>query len=385
MEVALSARLSSKHRKWLSRHAHYSNQRRLLQDRRAKFRRRFGLPPYEPVLPPTELSGVTGAANRRHVRFVAPRDFSLSSNYDLVISFFEGLRREGVGRKNRVTLDFKNIRKLSPAAALMLAAEVDRWRRKAAYGLKPYQPKQWHPEIRRLLIENGFFDLLNISTVGLQSDVLDESSVRLIKFITGEFAKGEAVDKVRTMTDAISGGGLADDLLLYDAMSEAVVNAVNHAYPAHLTPGVPWVAKRWWMAGSFDPVNDVSRMIVFDQGIGIPNSLPASSKWEKILQILDGLQVPSLKLSVNRDSYMIKAAVEFRRTSMGEGRGRGNGLAKMCDFVDRRPGSRLRILSGKGEYLYLGDGNDLATDRHRPLGGTLIQWEIAGTTAAISD
>lgn len=381
----MSARLSSKRRRWLFRHARLSDQRRLLQDRRAKHRRRLGLPSFEPVLSPTELSGVTGAANRKHVRLVAPRIFSLSSNYDPVISFFEGLRREGVERKNRVTLDFNNIRQLSPAAALMLAAEVDRWRRKAAYGLKPYQPKQWHPEIRRLLIENGFFDLLNVPTVGLHDGVVDNSAVRLIKFITGDFAEGEAVDQVRMMTDTLSGGGLADDLLLYDAMSEAVVNAVNHAYPEHLTPGTPWVAKRWWMTGSFDPANDVSSMIVFDQGIGIPNSLPVSNHWEKILQILDGLPVPGLKLSVNRDSYMIKAAVEFRRTSMAQGKGRGNGLAKMCDFVDRRPGSRLRILSGKGEYLYLGNGNDLAADRHKPLGGTLIQWEIAGTSAAISD
>lgn len=334
-------------------------------------------------MPPTELSGVSGAANRKRVRLDAPRIFSLSSNYDKVVGFFVDLRREGVERKNRVTLDFRNIRQLSPAAALMLAAEVDRWRRKATYGLKPYQPKQWHPEIRRLLIENGFFDLLNVPTAGHHDGSTDGSGVRLVKFITGDFAEGEAVDKVRKMTDAISGGELAKDLLLYDAMSEAIVNAVNHAYPEHLAPETPWLAKRWWMAGSYDPTTAVSRMIVFDQGIGIPNSLPASNNWEKILQILDALAIPSLKPSVNRDSYMIKAAVEFRRTSMRQHQGRGNGLAKMCNFVDRRPGSRLRILSGKGEYLYLGNGKDHAIDRAKPFGGTLIQWEIAGASAAI--
>lgn len=117
-------------------------------------------------------------------------------------------------------------------------------------------------------------------------------------------------------------------------------------------------------------------MIVFyDQGVGIPETLPRVHAREKLEQVLSKLRIR------DDDAARIQAAFELgsSRTRLAH---RGGGLLRdVRKLTERMPGAVLRILSGRGEYIYdYSDNSRKAEERRlthvKPLGGTLIQWFV---------
>lgn len=298
-----------------------------------------------------------------------PENFSLTDHYEEVCSFFQQLRHLALGRRRRLTLNFKTIKRLSPAATLILAAEVDRWRRYNGIKLRAVDVDDWDSEVRRLLQEMGFFELLNVQNPDRY--VADNGTgLRLIKFMSADLAEGQLAREFRIALERVAGPNFARPLL-FGGVTEAMANVIHHAYPNDGKFAAPPLRKRWWLSGSFDPSTHTITVLFFDQGVGIPSTLPRSRHWERARGFLQ-----DRKLSGNDDAAMIKAAMEVGRSRTGD-EWRGHGLQNIRQFVEDSPSGRLRIVSRHGEYLYDQGGQDAMIRHPISVGGTLIEWEVS--------
>jgi hypothetical protein len=110
--------------------------------------------------------------------------------------------------------------------------------------------------------------------------------------------------------------------------------------------------------------------MLYDQGVGIPSTLPKNYSMEMINSALS-----LLKIIQPQDGEMIQAAMQIGRSRTRLVH-RGKGLADLRGFVERAGSGSLRILSGKGYYEYFADGREKVQNMGASLGGTLIQWRV---------
>lgn len=359
-------KISQRQKHWLQYHAVRSARRRLLFEWRKKETRRKEL-----------LLGRTAARRAvshkgDHTLLSVPSIFSLHANYQEVARFFSMFRNTANQRKRRLTVDFTTMTSLSPAASLVLASEVDRWRRIKNVKLRVIDVEKWHPQVRSWLEQLGFFELLDV-TYKPFADIISSTSVRFIRFCSGNQADGNLARQLRRGLEDIA-GPIATSQYLYQGITEAMNNAIQHAYPDGTKFRYPFLKGEWWMCGSFDPVKGRFKVIFFDQGIGIPATLPRSSHWEKARGLILGWGKGS------DDARLIEAAIEVGRSSTRL-TGRGYGLDEIRQFIDRNDDGRLRILSGRGEYIYEKGGRVHRMIHPSAVGGTLIEWEVTPGTA----
>jgi hypothetical protein len=350
-------KLSAEHREWLIRHALLCDRRRLHSKALARARRNGMVPPRRARIP--------GATN-----ILAPSDLSLATNYEAVISFFGELVEAIFRPRGLVAVDFTTIERLAPAASLLLAATLDLWQRLKHVKLRARDVDRWKPHVRQMLIDLGLFDLLKTDDPPRASQGGPAGPVRLLKFSTGEGSDGSLARAfAKAMVDVV--GPIEAQQFLYVGLTEAMTNVAQHAYPEAGWRDIPRDFKRWWMTGSYDAGQRSMRVILLDMGIGIPETLPRSSKWERIRGL-----VSASSPSLNDDASMIAAAVEAGRSSTGMP-GRGHGLDEIRQFVENSAGGRLRILSGRGEVIFeKGSAGAQKRQLPSPVGGTIIEWEV---------
>jgi hypothetical protein len=168
-------------------------------------------------------------------------------------------------------------------------------------------------------------------------------------------------------------GSLGNDLrtALYRPLIEAMKNAVEHAYPPGDTPEKESMAigARWWMFGVAEKGQRRRiKVIILDQGITIPVSLPSSWMWKMISPIILSLG--------DGDSQRIATASEYGRSRHGSQQHRGKGLHDIIDLANQHPENRLRIISRHGYCTVASNSAMVRQDRLEPLNGTLIEWDL---------
>lgn len=296
----------------------------------------------------------------------APDILSLSRNYNQTIEFINNIREYGVRQSKRLSINFSRLKEIYPGAALVVAAEIDRWRR--AKNFRPYlhREKYWNPTVRRLLDEMGLFDLVDAKN---PPEYVNNKSEIYIRFKSNTQAIGTLAKELRLDLEQIS-GVVTRHKDLYGALIEAMKNTFQHAYPNDYEFDIHIELHRWWMCAAFDAHSKKLSVMFYDQGAGIPHTLPRQFTIERIR---DWLAI--VRLTEN-DAAIIKAAIAMGRSRTGE-ENRGNGLPKIRDYVAGGKNDRLRIVSGRGEYIYCSDGSESLNDQRMSLGGTLIQWEIS--------
>ena len=228
--------------KWNRIHARDSNRRRLASKRKVLARRKEFCGVSSPKV---KLEGST------RIEIKCPQVFSLQSNPGGVIEVLEKIRsHENRQRNERLYINFREIRDLSASAALVLAAELDRFNAmpiNRRNRLKAIDVKHWNPRIRRLLADMGFFELLNFThPIKETMDSSDSSNVRYVKFRTGSKADGEAIFKLVEEDLKPVIGVMPRGQYLYAAVTEAMTNVVHHAYPPSSH------RPNWWLAASHD-------------------------------------------------------------------------------------------------------------------------------------
>ena len=296
-----------------------------------------------------------------------------------------GSKIQNLGRH----LSFEKIESITPAAALVLAAEYERpLHNRSDFIPFLYNTKSWSKKILHTLEEIGFFSIVGFKGNHPKTDY--DSDQYVFPMQSGKTTDTEAITTlVRNLKDLYPDRddvSEANLLRLYGAMVEAVGNVVNHAYPKDGVFSYPHIG-RWWMTGAVDRVARSTTAVVFDQGVTIPCSLPTWNRYagvqRRVLttigQMFDqavgsslGIPLPS---DPRADAFAILAAVEESVSSTEEAH-RGHGLAQMREFVNQCREGRLRIMSRNGEVIYRPGKPPETRAFDVSIGGTLIEWSV---------
>jgi two-component sensor histidine kinase len=191
-----------------------------------------------------------------------------------------------------------------------------------------------------------------------------------LRFKRGEVRKGDAgvlAKQLRIEIETLVGFGIKKHFL-FEGLSEAITNVSQHAYPD--LGGHP--IKQWWLSASYEKEKRELSVMFYDQGAGIPVTLPSSHLYEFMKEVFNRWQ----------DSEKIEAAMEVGRSS-SELAERGKGLQNLLEFARSHREGRLSIYSLRGMYRIVSkrDGTDpVSTTEKREyqnsIGGTLIEWTV---------
>ena len=295
------------------------------------------------------------------VRLPCPTHLSLEQDYEGVLKLIASIRAQsGRSRNERIYIDFRPIRTVTPSGALALAAELDRWNSLLGRSrLRGADTAKWAPNARRLLGQMGFFDLLNLNH---PPEAPSEGSL-YVKFRSGSKVDGAAVEDLRRL-DLAPFVSVPKERLLFAAVTEAMTNVVHHAYhDSHRGP------PKWWLSAAHEAGEVV--ILIYDQGAGIPKTLPLTLGERMRDWIPEGV--------VAHEGKLIEVAHNLSRSGTGQLH-RGRGLQRdVRRYIEAHEGQGMyRVVSGRGEYTVpAGAGaKGRVQSRHRPLQGTLIEWRF---------
>jgi len=254
-----------------------------------------------------------------------PNQFDIHRNTDEVLHEMNYFRK--LVDKNTLSslyLNFDKIKYLDPSSALMLAAEVDVWNTKCSKGLKA-KHKTWDKNVKALLCEMGFFELLKMSPIANHEEVVKHTS--FLKFLSGQNVDGEKAKELREGIEVVIGKELEGKIHLYSGLTEAVTNTKQHAYGKELQP-----FEKWWMAAAYNQENMSLIVSMYDRGKSIPKTIYTYSGWERIQKITSTNLINSHKeliAAAMQDSFLQK---EKTRTQTRQ-ENRGKGLKQLLDFI----------------------------------------------------
>ena len=317
------------------------------------------------------------APTAKRSEFLAPPRLNLDYNYEETIDFFQtwkkllnkNLERRRQGYSNDISMkaDFRRIREISVPAGVILAAELDRMGRKLGHRFSARNIKRWNPKVASILNQLGVFKLLHVQFPKKKGNENTDQIV-LVELTSDDTASGEKIGRLLDTAQQII-SEFSSSPYLYEGISEAIQNAVEHAYPQDIDYEYEHCPNRWWATVCFDKSTSDLRFFVYDQGIGIPESLPRQNWMEHLSPIFQRLGLGK------DDAGMLRAALEYGRTSTHLAH-RGKGLPKMVSVIDKAETGSLRIVSGRAEARYQ-FGCDPTTDQRKShVGGTLVEWRI---------
>jgi hypothetical protein len=266
-------------------------------------------------------------------------------------------------------VDLAPIEQMSLPAAVILAAELHRWALLKSANLRPKNLKAWSPRVKHLLNSLGALSLLGIhKTLPIPSSAKNE--IVLIQLETGVRNDGEAIDRLQQKL-ATWFELFEPQPYIFEGLSEAVVNTIDHAYAEEKTqPKYPYAGHRWWAAACIDPVKHSLRFFVYDQGIGIPQTLASKPEWKKLV---DGLLAKTGVKQVDADVILGALTVGRTRTGLDE---RGKGLRQMQEVIHKAGDGYMRILSGHGDIKLTCNEKVEKASHNSHIGGTLVEWSI---------
>lgn len=249
-----------------------------------------------------------------------PEIMNLSKEYENTMPYLNAIRAFSKlpWRKNSyhlVSVNFDHLKKISSSAALLLTAELSRWDDSIRNMLKP-SIDNWNDEILEKFYYLGFFDLFKRS--GIKSIGEDgKSDVRIVKYVKGN-KENKDYQSLKKQLFEVVGEKIKKWTFLHSGLDEAITNVGHHAYPE--SSRVKLKDKNWYITGAFNKATKELKVVFFDQGIGIPRSLPTSKIWEQVLSFMSFLNYAN-KL---KDATLLRAAMEVDRTRTGEvDRGKG--------------------------------------------------------------
>lgn len=306
---------------------------------------------------------VTKPRVTRQDEIQCPEVFSLDMNFDAVVSTLTRIRAQSKINKeshtDQVFIHLHTIQEISPAAALVLVAEIYYWVRLGkSRRLKANDLSEWNPKVRKQMDDMGFFGLLGISSH--ERENTDNKDIRYLKFRTGKKSEGEKIAKLMDELQLLV-GEMPHAPRLYNAVTEAMTNVRQHAYPHEQ------IVSNWWLTASHHKVKGELKILIYDQGIGIPKTLP---------KMLTQDVVSTLR---RNHAGLIEKAHNLDRSASKEDH-RGNGLAEMIEYLSKLNCSgSYRVVSLYGEYLFKKTESKQSVRKNNhnvPLRGTLIEWDV---------
>lgn len=331
---------------------------------------------------------VHGRKKRGMLSIVLPNRMDFYQNYDQSIRTLTAIRKctdlftkfNGKKIPSRAfkigRVKFDNLRSISTSSALVLTAEISRWNATIKNKLIP-MTSTWDGEILKQFTQLGFFDLFKNKPAEVCNIGGFKTSLNFVKYIKGscidpEDAKLKKKELKREIVSLV-GDDITKWTILHSGISEAVTNVTHHAYPSDDSVVND---KSWYLTGSFNRITNEMKIAFYDQGIGIPNSLPTSTVWEKAVAYFGSLNIPLADRKL--DEVLLKAAMSIDRTSTGKS-DRGKGLQDLVEFIKERGEGYISVISYKGLYKFqIKNGLESVKTASfgMPLCGTLIIWSV---------
>ncbi len=327
--------------------------------------------------------GLNISINEKNVVTIfLPEKMDFNENYDSTVLYIRAIRKltDAPGFSSRTyklgLVDFDNLKKISTSAALVLTSELSKWDDAVRVRVKPLT-NNWSKDILCKFYDLGFFNLFKEVEIDSKIKARSEKScINLVKYIKGRCGDN---DKTRTLKSEITevvGEDINKWTFLHSGLTEAITNVSHHAYPND--SGILEKDKNWYLTGAYNAVTKELKIVFYDQGIGIPKSLPTSHIWEKVLGFLSTLPIAEEAAERKKDETLLSAAIQLSRTSTNE-MDRGKGLQDLLEFIRQRGEGYISIMSLKGLYKYsLKNGRELIkTESFKdPICGTLIIWNV---------
>lgn len=320
--------------------------------------------------------GLNVEFNKNRVTIILPEQLNFFHDYKSTVLHMNAIRKlitnKSASHKayKLGKVKFDNLKTVSTSASLVLTAELSKWDDAIRNNLKP-EINNWTPDILVNFNELGFFDLFKHKPSNINQFECNAShNRRIVKYTKGRCGDNEQTRVLKENITHIIGDEIKKWMFLHSGLSEAIVNVSHHAYPKKY--GYSEIDKNWYYTASYNTFKKELKVVFYDQGIGIPKSLPASDFWEKILEFLSILPIAERK----KDEVLLKAAVELDRTRT-EDSDRGKGLQDLMEFIRQRGEGYLSILSLKGLFkLEITNGRESIKSEHfdYPVCGTLIIW-----------
>ncbi|KIO38301.1 hypothetical protein [Shewanella sp. cp20] len=294
-----------------------------------------------------------------------PEEVNFSSAFVESVQPINAIRKliELDSKKHRLkSINMNNINGISTPASLVLTAEIDKWNDKVGRKLVP-QTEEWTENVKAQLSDLGFFELFNFDKCKVTTE---PSTLNIVKFIKGAPGDEKKAKILREKIEEIVGNRVKRPPL-FQALSEAITNVTHHAYPKTYRS-----KKHWYMTASFCNESRRLKVAFYDQGIGIPSSLPRSNLWERAKAYMNRLNL------YNDHPSLIEAAVEMGRTQTDR-ENRGKGLQDLLEFIKQYGNGYMSILSQKGLYKFTCENRSERTKKESlkyPILGTLIIWSV---------
>lgn len=300
-----------------------------------------------------------------------PEVLDLAGNRHHTYEVARACRTNCLVHKKQSLLDFRETKIISSAAVLFLVAEIDRCRRFAGVnmlsGTFP-RDKTLNTQMR----DSGFYDAL-----GVKCNIDDTEKVFPVEYIkvrSGVQADGRIARELRQALlgpqEELFDKGKRNSF--FRGLSEAMTNVSQHAYPPDLVGPIKTIDKGWWMLGHINKKSKQLKIMIVDQGVGIPRTLPR--KYREVMNEF----FAKVGVTAPTDGNVIRAAMEVGRSRTLQ-TNRGKGLNDLKEIIDRCQAGSLRILSKKGEYCYKitnGRVDESARSSDESLNGTLVEWSI---------
>lgn len=287
-----------------------------------------------------------------------------------LLRFLEQYRQVMLNGDGGAIVDFSLTKTIRPSGGLMVHAELDRISRLVSDRRRlKCKPAVANSIADQVLKQVGMYDKLDhVSAVSAR----DQSVVHW-RHATGVKVEGEQAWSVvenfeGEMSDALKSS-------LFKGITEALTNAVHHAYIARRKDGTNCGGEnRWWL---FSQQREGFLTVVFcDLGIGIPESLPI--RYSGVSKILKSLSKSS------SDVQAIRIATELGQTSTGQSN-RGTGLSQILDTARNAEQGSCVIYSNKGQFGYGAGGNLIENQFSNSIFGTLIEWRVPLSEQSFDD
>ena len=303
------------------------------------------------------------------IRIDFPESLDLSENIERTVVTLENIKHEILyGKNKKIILEQENIEKISPDAAIILAAEINRCIEYSSSKKKIIGDYPDNPSVAGMLKYMGFYRFLNIPAPNVN---LPKDSRIFFNVISGHDSDMRIVDRLVKLFERAVEIPIIPRKRLCAALIECMDNVNNHAYIKNTKD--PVFVGQWWMAGFCDPSTGQVTFTFYDQGVGIPTTLK-----EKLSVKIRGYLSWS-------ESDMLDHAITKGITRHSSNR-HGNGLPSLKGFIDElAPGGFLRVLSGKGDFTYCKNNKPIKKDLDVFIDGSLIMWSIQSDKEAVND
>jgi hypothetical protein len=281
---------------------------------------------------------------------------------EATLEFFRELRNELLyGLHTEVILDSEDVERITPEAAIILFAELQRCLEYKSKGKRVRGNYPTNATVAKILTDIGFYSSLNVKPPPTS---VKETGRSFFKIIPGNMTDARVANRlVAHFEKVVTFDPIARKRLLA-ALIECMDNVHNHAYRSDNDS--PDLVGEWWMAGFVDKKVGQVAFIFFDQGVGVPTTL--REKWSVKLRRLIGMN----------DGELIQEAV-LRGITRRSSERHGNGFPSLKEFINEisdDAGGFLRVISNSGDYSYCKHTNTKPATLSRPLDGSLMIWSL---------